>query len=182
MCYDSIKQALKAVGRHILRLYRQFAQAARLVRSRGKGGRVELCVFTGADISSDEVILESDSDVNLTPAERRNVVYEMIDRGLLSGDDGKMSRSVKNKVLSFIGYGGFAGGRDIAKLHSERAAEENTAMRSGEAEVKEYDDHAVHIEEHTAFLLSSGCDKETEARVCAHLNRHKLKLKEEENG
>ena len=182
VCYDSIKQALKAVGRHILRLYRQFAQAARLVRSRGKGGRVELCVFTGADISSDEVILESDSDVNLTPAERRNFVYELIDRGLLSGDDGKMSRSVKNKVLSFIGCGGFAGGRDIAKLHSERAAEENAAMRSGEAEVKEYDDHAVHIEEHTAFLLSSGCDKETEARVCAHLNRHKLKLKEEENG
>ena len=31
VCYDSIKQALKAVGRHILRLYRQFASGTRFL-------------------------------------------------------------------------------------------------------------------------------------------------------
>ncbi len=182
VCYESIKQALKLIGRHILRLYRQFAAEARIVRSPAEGGKVRLMLFKGTDIISDEVILESDSDINLTPAERRNVVYEMIDRGLLSDDDGKLSRYTKNKVLSFIGYGGFAGERDLAHMHAERAAAENEAMKSAPAEVKEYDDHAVHIAEHTAFLLSQECGKDTEERVCAHLEIHKNKLREEQNG
>ena len=182
VCYDSIKQALKAIGRHILRLYRQFAAEARLVRSSCDGEKTGLLLFRGADISSDEVVLESDSDVNLTPAERRNVVYEMIDRGLLSDDDGKLSRHTKNKVLSFIGYGSFSDGRDISRMHAERAAGENQIMRTGDAEVKDYDDHAVHIEEHTAFLLSSSCDGGTEARICSHIKLHRQKIKEETNG
>lgn len=182
VCYESVKQALRCIGRQMLRLYRQFAAEARLIRTPAEGGKMRLTLFKGADILSDEVILESDSDVNLTPAERRNVVYEMIDRGLLSDDEGRMSRHIKNKVLSFIGYGGFADGRDIAHMHAARAAAENEAMRTGEADVKDYDDHAVHIEEHTAFLLSSGCDKSTEERVCAHVKIHKNKWKEEQNG
>ncbi len=182
-CYASIKQALKEIGRQMLRLYRQFASRARMVSARGEDGKARMCLFCADDITSDDVILESDSDINLTPAERRNVVYELIDRGLLSDDDGKMSRRLKNKILSFIGYGGFAEGRDVARMHAARADEENAAMLSGgEGTVKEYDDHAVHIEEHTAFLLSAECGEEAERRICAHIGLHKIKLKEERNG
>ena len=173
VCYDSIKQALRAVGRQILRLYRQFATDVRLL---------EGACFTGCDITCDDVILEADSDINLTPAERRNVVYELIDKGLLSDESGNVSRSVKNRVLEFIGYGAFASGRDLARMQAERADEENKKMCSEEAAVNEYDDHSVHISEHTAFLLSRKADKATEERVCAHIKIHKQKIKEEQNG
>lgn len=175
VCYDSIKQALKAVGRHILRLYRQFASGTRFLRGADK-------CFKGSDITAADVILESDSDLNLTPAERRNAVYELIDKGLLTDENGNMTRSVKNKVLEFIGYGSFASGRDVAHMHAVRACEENEKMKSADVEVKDYDDHAVHIAEHTAFILSGGCGTETEKRVSAHIGIHKQKLKEEKNG
>lgn len=177
VCYDSIKQALKSVGRHILRLYRQFALGARLVKAEG-GMRC----YCGADITCDDVVLESDSDINLTPAERRNVVYELIDKGLLSDEDGNMSRAVKNEVLAFIGYGSFACGRDIKGMHAARAARENAEFAGGVPEVNDYDDHEVHIQEHTAYLLSGRCPKEAEKNVCEHIKIHRQKSKEDANG
>ena len=56
-------------------------------------------------------------------------------------------------------------------------------MRRGDAaEVKDYDEHAVHIEEHTAFLLAHRLSPEMEKRVCAHIERHKNKISEVKNG
>ncbi|MCD8372635.1 MAG: hypothetical protein LUD27_04975 [Clostridia bacterium] len=182
VCYESIKSALKLAGKHILRLYRQFATDARLLKTAGENGALKLYCFKGSDISSDDVVLESDSELNLTPAERRAVVYDLIEKGLLDGDDGKMSRTVKNRVLKFIGYEKFAGERDLSDMHSARAGDENIAMRQAEANVKEYDDHAIHIREHTAFLLSDSLDEVQEARICSHIKIHRQKLKEEQDG
>ncbi len=182
VCYDSIKQALRRIGRLILRLYRQFATDTRLLKSAGDGGELRLYYFKGSDISSDDVVLESDSDINLTPAERRTVIYEMIEKGLLSDDDGRLSRSVKNKVLQFIGYDNFAGERDLSRMHAARAGEENVALRGGEVSVNGYDDHEIHIKEHTAFILSGGVSGDVESRICAHINLHKKLLKEERDG
>ncbi len=181
--YDSIKQAIKLIGKHILRLYRQFAAQTRLLRCAGDGGLLKVYYFKGGDISSDDVVLESDSDVNLTPAERRNVAYELIDKGLLSDDEGRLTRSAKNKILRYIGYDSFAAGRDLIKLHASRAAEENSAMESMDMPVHDYDDHSVHIAEHTAYLLSGVTDAATESRISAHIKNHKNKLLEEkQNG
>lgn len=182
VCYESIKSALKSAGRQILRLYRQFATDARLLKCAGENGAIKLYYFKGSDITAEDVVLESDSDLNLTPAEKRSVVFELIEKGLLNGDDGKMSRSVKNRVLQFIGYDKFAGERDLNGMHAARAGDENIAMRTQAAEVKDYDDHEIHIKEHTAFLLSEKLEGEQEERICAHIQNHKLKLKENDNG
>ena len=55
-------------------------------------------------------------------------------------------------------------------------------MRTKEVEVKSYDEHETHIAEHTAFLLSGEFSSEVEKRICAHIDMHKNKLKEAENG
>ena len=179
VCYDQIKSALKRVGRIALRLYKQYAGAFRLLRYTGGDGRLAVVSFRGSDITSDDVVLEADSDLNLSPAQRRTVVYEMLDRGLFSGEDGKVSPTVRNRLLETLGYSGYSGARDIAELHRKRAAEENAALKSGgSAEVKDYDDHAVHMEEHTAFLLGERLTEEQEKRVAAHLNQHKNKITE----
>ena len=179
VCYDQIKSALKKIGRQALRLYRQFAGTFRLLRYVGDNGELALTSFKGSDITSDDVVLEADTDLNLSPAQRRTVVYEMLDRGLFSDDDGNLSASVKNKILETLGYTGYSGARDIKSLHRERCSRENAAMMDGqEVAVKDYDDHAVHIEEHTACLLGEKLDEEQEKRISAHLNIHKSKLSE----
>ena len=68
------------------------------------------------------------------------------------------------------------------ELHRQRCAEENDALKNGQSvEIHGYDDHVVHIEEHTAFLLTEKLTPEQEKRVCEHLNGHKIKTSEVNN-
>ncbi len=174
VCYDQIRSALKGMGRMLLRLYRQFASSVRLVKISG-GNDVLSCVsFKESNITGDDVVLEADSDINMTPARRRAIIYDMIDKGLFSDENGKISPHVKGRLLKSLGYNGYTGGRDLDELHRQRCAEENDALKKGQSvEVREYDDHKVHIEEHTAFLLTEKLTPDEEKRVCAHLYQHK---------
>ncbi len=101
--YCSLKRAAKNVGRQMLRLFKQFATDVRLLRY-SEGGKTELICFKGSDIAGDDVVLDADSDLNMTPAQRRTVIFELMDRGLFSDGDGKMSAAVKKKILSVLGY------------------------------------------------------------------------------
>ncbi len=180
--YECLKRAIKAIGRQILRLYRQFANDVRLMKYAGENGSLTLLYFKGSDISSDDVVLESDSDLNMSVAQKRTVIYEMLDKGLFNDDNGKLTVSAKNKILALLGYGTLAGDRDIAELNRARAVEENAALKTRSAEVKDYDDHTVHINEHTAYLLTEKPGKDAEKRICAHIAQHRKKLGENEKG
>lgn len=182
VCYEQIKSALKSIGKMMLRLYRQFASSVRLVGFSSGNDAMSALSFRGSDITGDDVVLEADSDINMTPARRRATIYDMIDKGLFSDENGKLNPAVKEKLLQVLGYNGFTGGRDIDELHRRRCAEENAELkRGGAVAVKVYDDHAAHVEEHTAFLLTEKLTNEQEARICAHLNQHKNKLSEVKN-
>ena len=166
----------------MLRLYRQFASSLRLIRFSAGNDALSALSFKGSDITGDDVVLEADSDINMTPARRRATIYDMIDKGLFSDENGKLNPAVKMKLLQSLGYNGFTGGRDIGELHRRRCAEENAELkRGGDVAVKVYDDHAAHVEEHTAFLLTEKLTDEQEARICAHLFEHKNKLSEVKN-
>ena len=108
MAYQSLKRAVKNIGRQILRLYRQFATDVRLMRYAGKDGRSQMIFFKGSDISGDDVVLDADTDLNMTPAQRKAVIYELIDRGLFSDENGRMSARAKTKILEALGYASFA--------------------------------------------------------------------------
>lgn len=178
VAYGEIKRAMRNIGRQILRLYRQFAGDARLAKFAGENGSLEIYYFKGSDVSSDDVTLEADSDLNMTAAQKRTVIYELMDRGLFAGEDGKMSASVRNKLLELLGYGSLAGERDLGELNRTRAGSENLAMKKGDVGIKPYDDHATHIAEHKAYLISENPDAECEARIMAHLALHESALKE----
>ena len=123
-------------------------------------------------------MLEAESEVNTTPAQKRNTIYEILDKGLFTDDNGKLSVSAKNRLLELLGYASLAGERDLGELNRARAGEENLKMRTGTVEVKEYDDHVTHVTEHTAFLLSEEPDGETEKRICAHIAYHKQRIRD----
>ena len=178
--YQQIKRALKNIGRHILRLYRQFATGVRLLKYAGENGALSMFYFKGSDISSDDVQLETDAEANLTPAQKRALIYEMLDKGLFSDKNGKLSISAKNKILELLGYKGFTGERDLSELNRARAGEENLKLRAEYVEVKDYDEHSTHICEHIAFLLTEKPGAEAEKRICSHIDMHKRKLNETE--
>ena len=179
---SQIKRALQAIGRQLLRLYKQFASDVRLVKFTNADDNLSLYYFKGSDISSDDVCLATDSEANLSPAQMRTFLYEILDKGLLTDKDGKLTVSAKNKVLELLGFKAFSGERDLSEINRSRAGEENLKMRTQSVEVKPYDEHGIHVTEHTAFLLSEQLSPEIEKRICAHIDMHKNILKEALNG
>ena len=179
VCYEQVRSALKVIGKMVLRLYRQFASHTRLLKFSSGEDSLSVVSFKGSDIMGDDVMLESDSDVNMSPARRRAIIYDMVDKGLFTDEDGKINKVVRAKLLKTLGYGAFVDSRDMDELHRQRSEKENEELKNGIAvEVKDYDDHAVHINEHTVFLLTQKLTEEEEHRVCEHINVHKNKSTE----
>ena len=172
---DSIRRAVKKVGRQVLRLMRQFAGKRRLMRMTGEGKKVEMYYFSSADISSDDVVFETENEGAVSPSRRRSLIYEMYDKGLFAGEDGSAPEETRERVLDALGFGGLDSARGLKPLHRNKAVEENLRLAEGE-EVRPvfFDGDDAHISEHTRFLLSDefAAGEETKARIEAHLKEH----------
>lgn len=176
----SISRALKEAGRQALRLMREFAGAGRMMRMTGEGGRVEMFYFAASDISSDDVVFEAESAGAKSPSENRSLLYEIYNMGLLSDEEGKISADTKRRVLNALGFGGLQNARGLEQLHANKAAEENLRLGKEEVAADSYDDHALHIAEHTRFLLSEEfkkCPEGAKSRFERHLFEHESKLR-----
>lgn len=180
---DSIKRAVKKVGKHILRLMRQFAGQNRLMRMTGEGKKVEIYYFSASDISSDDVVFEADTDDADSPAKRRTLIYEMYNAGLLAGEDGKISEDTRERVLDALGFGNLDSTRGLYTMHANKAAEENLRMLREDVSVDFYDDDGAHITEHTRFLLSDefNGDANIKAHFEAHLRAHGAQKREKQD-
>lgn len=172
---SSIKNALRRVGQFVIRLFRQFAKEPRLARVCGEDGLLEMKSFQGSDLTSDDLVFLTENDISDTPANRKNMVVELLKLGLLSEDDGRITKAGKAKILEMMGFGNWESARDIEELHTKRAAEENESVRSGTIEINEADDHELHVAQHTRAIISkeSKLSREAVARLNAHIREHK---------
>ena len=136
--------------------------------------------------------IQFESEDTVTPEEKRATLLKLYEEGLLHDENGKLSIENKNRILEAFGFGGYENARDISSLHLAKASEENLALREGEVEPDVYDEHSLHITEHTRFLLStefkrSRVKEGLKARFLKHIEEHekmekekKKKKKEEE--
>ena len=178
---ESIKLSIKRIGKYLLRLYKQFVSTSKLMRYADGQNSAEVFYFSGSDIGSDDVVLETESEMSDTPATRRTMLFDLLNAGILSDSEGKLSASVKAKILSLMGFGNWESAQDITQLHLARAERENVDVDN--AEVLEIDDHVSHIEEHTRFIISSdvgNIDKNYVQKLLDHIAQHKQFLKEEQ--
>ena len=179
----SMENALKEIGRQILRLYRQFAGSARLMTLTGENKKTQVHYFNAADLDVNDVQFETENA--LAPEERKSVILKLYEAGLLTDENGRISNENKRRILDAFGFGSFENTQDISALHIAKAGEENLEMRQGEVGVDEYDDHGLHITEHTRYLLSAEFKKAKtrellKARYTAHIQKHKIAM--ENNG
>ena len=167
---DSIRRAMKKVGRHILRLMRSCAAGPQCLRAAGAGrGDVR---FSARELTCDDVVFETDGDAADSPSKRRSLLYELYNMGLLAGEDGKLDGETRSRILNALGFAGLDSTRGLAALHRAKAAEENLRLCAGPAEVDAFDDDGIHAEEHTRFLLSGAYGGAEKARFEAHIAAH----------
>lgn len=177
---ENIKASIKEIAKHTLRLYKQFAIIPRYRKIIGDNGEVEMFYFSQSDISSDDVVFETESEISETLAQRRNMVFELLNAGLLSDENGKLSNRMRVKALELLGFGVWENSQDINELQTKRASEENVnLLKNQKLRVLEIDDHDLHIKEHIAFMLGgeffkkSEKDKTLEEKMLSHIREHK---------
>ncbi|MGN0818995.1 MAG: hypothetical protein ACI4M6_01170 [Christensenellaceae bacterium] len=174
---ENVKVAIKEIAKHIIRLFKQFAKAKRMMKIAGESRTAEVFYFNSSDLSSDDVVFDTESEISSTPAQKKSEILELLSTGLLSDDRGALDERRKAKILEIMGYGNLDNANDLTNLHIARADKENLECLDN-LSVKDYDDHAIHITEHTRFLLSgesakSGDFELIEKTLCRHISEHK---------
>ncbi|MBO4554979.1 MAG: hypothetical protein J5713_04280 [Clostridia bacterium] len=172
---DSLRDAVKRIGKHILRLYRQFAKVPRVKRIVGDNGDVELASFSAGNIGSEDIVFDTINDIEDTLSARRAMVYDLLKLGLFRDENGKIGSVAKAKLFEILGFGNWESESDFEETHKKKALRENVEFEKHDITPDVYDDHELHIAEHVKLLVSSRCekDKNLHERVAEHIGKHK---------
>ena len=170
---DRVKFAIKHIAKHVIRLYKQFATMPRLSHIVGENGSLESFYFSASDISSDDVVFETETEIGESLSQKRNNIYQLLGTGLLQDENGKLSNSTRSKILEMLGFGIWEGVHDLSAIHIRRADEENAKVKKGRnIKVAEIDDHDLHITQHLALALETQSERVRET-LTAHIKEHK---------
>lgn len=189
MSAEQIRSAVKTIAKHILRLYKQFTTSKRVCRIIGENSAVQMFYFSASDLTSEDVIFETENEMNETSAQRRSMLLELLNHGLLHDENGKLNNRMRAKILELLGYGIWEQGQELTDLHRNKAQQENVDLLQNKVvpEVESFDDHATHIDEHISFILTNKFDKNSSHDVLfkqmliEHINQHKLALSQSKN-
>ena len=155
---EHIRRAVCELGRQWLRLLRQFAVAPRITRTAGsEAGDMALLIWTGSDLNSDDVAIDTESELNNTPAQRRQMALELMNAGLfLDPDTHQLSRENRAKLMEIFQFGHWESAAAIDELQQTRARREQIELLGGTLpELMPIDNHTLHIAEHTRFALGA---------------------------
>lgn len=173
---ENLKYAVRETAKHIIRLYKQFAEKKRIMAVAGSQKRVETFYFDKNDLGSDDVVFDTENELSYTPAQKQSAVYDLLKTGLLADEEGKIDGRTKQKLLEILGFGSVDNARNISALHVNKAQKENIEFLEKEyIEAEDIDDHRLHIAEHTAFILSEEFEKNESVilRLKRHVAEHK---------
>lgn len=152
---SNVEDFLIRCGRQWLRLHRHFVSGIRTLQAMGEENITDVIDWTGSDITSDDVIVEPFSAVAESPAQRRQMVFDLLASGLFHNEQGVIDKNMKNKIFEMIEMGNWEHADDESQLHISRADRENAAMTEGQLRnAASYDDHLLHIQKHNQHRLT----------------------------
>lgn len=154
----NLAHCIKMMGQQWLRLYKQFAQEPRVLRVAGRESDVEVMHWTSSMLKSDDVVIENSSALAETPAQKKQMVFDMLAAGLFMKEEvSNVSDASKRKIFEMLEYGNWEDSMmEIPRLQEQKAKRENMKMRQGEpVPLNDYDDDEIHIEMHNRMRMSA---------------------------
>lgn len=179
---ENIRNAVKHVGQHWLRLFKQFVTVPRISRIVGNDvGDVITMIWKGSDVTSDDVIVDTNNEMTNTPAQRKQLALELMQAGMFNDPDtGRMTRETRAKLMEIFELGNWEATIDIDELHSVRAQRENMLLEKEDIpKIMQLDNHSLHIQEHIRYALSAEFRKMQERKpelataLLQHIEGHK---------
>ncbi len=178
---EEIRDSYIKVAKHMIRLYSQFSANMRAIKTEDKFNKTRILYVDKSCTQSDDVYLDNENELLYTNTQKKDMIFKLYQSGLLSDDNGKLRPATKEKVLSLLGYKELDYQKGLARLQEEKAQEENEIILKKELEVDEIDDHEIHIDEHTRYVLSEhlSLKKEQKERFYSHIKLHKDAINKE---
>lgn len=184
---EEIRYSAQEIAKQILRLYKQYAKLQHTSKIIGDNGTIELFYWSSSDINSEEVMFETENEINETLAQKRSMIFELLNSGLLADENGKITNTMRGKLLEQLGFGIWEATQDIKALQTKNASKENLQLlMSGKIEdPRDIDDNEVHIQEHISFILGNEFEKsklknsDVERLMLEHIRKHKNLIKNE---
>lgn len=181
---EQIREAVKTISKHILRLYKQFVTVKTSSKLIDNNGKIEMFYWNRSSINSDDVVFETENELNESLAQKRNMIFEILNAGLLHDENGKLTNQMRYKLLEQLGFGVWESSQDEETLQVNRASKEHLSiLENGKIlEPKEIDNHSIHISEHICFMLGDEFEKATknnanlETEILEHIRLHKQYL------
>ncbi|MBR1746684.1 MAG: hypothetical protein IJ735_00560 [Clostridia bacterium] len=170
---NSIRRAVKEVGKKILHLYKNYAKNKRLVRISGENGEIELRYFTGNDITADDLCFDVENESVGSSAARKSMVEELIKLGVFFDETGKLSAETRLKIMEIMGLGNWEHALSDEDLHEKKAEKENERLMKEDLEPDENDAHELHIATHVRRLVTLDAEDPGAERLKDHIRRHK---------
>lgn len=153
---ENIRRAVVAIGIQWVRLYRQLAITPRIIKFVGENNDSLVIEWSRNDLTTDDVIIEGENELAQTPAQRKQFVMDLYQAGILNDPvTGRISKRMRNRVLSMLQLGDWENADDISDLHIAKANRENLQIEKGMVpQVASFDDHELHLQEHNRYRLS----------------------------
>lgn len=161
---------LKLVGMKMLNLWRTNARYPLKYAVGDPNAMGDVQQFDAAKITFSDVEMSIASSLPLNASARRDVLLAWIQAGIIPPERGL-------KLLEIAGVDEAIGSKN---LDVERARNENQLMEVQEIDVREWEDHAAHIEEHLGEIKQARCyaDPNWQARLEQHMAMHKFFLQQ----
>lgn len=154
---DNIKLVNANIGKKWLKLYHDNVQYERSIKHIGKNDEVDVITFMGNDLTSFDVMVETEPDASDTLSQKRNNVYQLMASGLFNDPKtGMLSEEGRIKVFEMLELGDWESFIEEDNLHMQKADRENQNLIKGQpAMIREFDDDMIHISKHNNFRLQS---------------------------
>lgn len=148
---ESIRDAAKEMAKMWIRLYRQYATQPRLMQIAGDNGSLATLYFKGSQLSSDDVIHETENEMSQNVSQRRQMLFDLMARGMFTNNSG-MERDEKSRIFAALGLGDWESCDSMASLQTKAAQRENEGLAP--AQIGVADDHDIHLAEHGRYMMT----------------------------
>lgn len=186
---DEIRTAVLSAAKIWLKLYKVHGDVSHVEKLSGAFDKSATLVWCGEDINSYDIIFDSENSLLHSDESRISAIKNGIDMGLFEGEDGKIPRLIRKKLLQGLRLGDFMRNLYEDDLQSAAARRENMALTAGDyVEVSSFDDHELHIAEHRRAALEYSyfklrCDNPARAAALEnHIREHEEKKGKTDNG
>ena len=151
---ERIRNCCLEIAKQVISLYSVFLVGVRAIKYKDGFDKIRICYIDKNKIDSEEIYIERENELLLTSMQKKDITFRLLETGLLNDEKGVMREEIKEKLLIMLGFKDLDYQKGLSTLQTEKAQYENTILREREIPIEEIDNHEIHLEEHTRYVLS----------------------------